>query len=35
MRGWIAKRKGATIWENSPLFLRIALTRIEQKRKDA
>jgi hypothetical protein len=31
MNGWIAKREGATIWENSPLFLRIALTLIEQK----
>ena len=33
MRGCIARRKGATIWENSPLFLRIALTRIEGKQK--
>jgi hypothetical protein len=32
MRGWIAKRKGATIWENSPVDIRIALTRIEQQR---
>jgi hypothetical protein len=31
IRGWIAHRKGATIWENSPLDIRIALTRIEQK----
>jgi hypothetical protein len=31
MRGWIAQRKGATIWENSPLDIRIALTLIEQK----
>jgi hypothetical protein len=28
MNGWIAGRKGATIWENSPLDIRIALTRI-------
>jgi hypothetical protein len=32
IRGWIAKRKGATIWENSPLDIRLALTLIEQKR---
>jgi hypothetical protein len=31
MRGWIAQRKDATIWENSPLDIRIALTQIEQK----
>jgi hypothetical protein len=31
MRGWIAQRKGATIWENSPLDIRLALTLIEQK----
>ncbi len=31
MRGWIARRKGATIWENSPLDIRLALTLIEQK----
>jgi hypothetical protein len=32
MNGWIAQRKGATIWENSPLDIRLALTLIEQKR---
>jgi hypothetical protein len=32
MKGWIAKRKGATIWENSQPLLRVALTRIEGKR---
>jgi hypothetical protein len=31
IRGWIARRKGATIWENSPLNIRLALTLIEQK----
>jgi hypothetical protein len=31
MRGWIAHRKGATVWENSPLDIRLALTLIEQK----
>lgn len=31
IRGWIAHRKGATIWENSPLDIRIALTLINQK----
>ena len=33
IKGWIAKRKGATVWENSPQFIRIALTRIAGKRK--
>ena len=32
IRGWIARRKAATIWENSPLDIRLALTLIEQKR---
>jgi hypothetical protein len=31
MRGWIAHRKDATVWENSPLDIRLALTLIEQK----
>jgi hypothetical protein len=31
MRGWIAHRKDATIWENPPLDIRLALTLIEQK----
>jgi hypothetical protein len=31
IRGWIAHRKDATIWENSPLDIRLALTLIEQK----
>jgi hypothetical protein len=32
MRGWIAHRKDATVWENSPLDIRLALTLIEQNR---
>jgi hypothetical protein len=31
VNGWIAQRKGATIWEDSALDIRIALTLIKQK----
>ncbi len=31
IRGWIARRNGASIWENSALDIRLALTLIEQK----
>jgi hypothetical protein len=35
IRGWIAHRKDVTIWENSPLDLRVALTQAEQKQHDS